>query len=270
MAATILLVGCGKMGGALVGGWLDRGMDAGLITVVEPEAANTEAFADLGAAIVLTEADLAADYSPDIVIFAVKPQAMDAAVPAYRRFADGGAMFMSIAAGKPIAYFEEKLGPTAAICRAMPNMPAAVRRGITVLTANAAVNDMARQICADLMAAVGDVAWIEDEDLMDAVTAVSGSGPAYVFLLAECLALAAVEAGLPETLAERLAHATVSGAGELMYQSADPPALLRQHVTSPGGTTEAALAVLMAEPGMAGLLLRAVAEAQRRSRELAG
>jgi len=208
--------------------------------------------------------------APDVVVIAVKPQSTDAALPAYRPFADKGAAFLSIAAGRPIAYFERLFGSNARILRAMPNTPAAVHRGITVIAANARVDDRARARAETLLAAVGQVEWVEDEGLIDAVTAVSGSGPAYVFLLAECLAEAGRAAGLPDALAARLARATVAGAGELLHRSGESAEQLRKNVTSPGGTTAAALQVLMAEDGLKPLMTRAVAAATRRSRELAG
>jgi pyrroline-5-carboxylate reductase len=190
-------------------------------------------------------------------------------VPPYARFA--GAVFLSIAAGKTLSFFAGQLGAAAAIVRAMPNTPAAVRRGITVCVANPLVDAPRRAACQTLLEAVGEVAWVEDEGLIDAVTAVSGSGPAYVFLLAETLAAAGAAAGLPPELATRLARATIAGSGELLRQSAETAAQLRINVTSPGGTTAAALAVLMdARAGFAPLLDRAVAAATRRGKELAG
>ncbi len=270
MRGPVLLVGCGKMGGALLAGWLARGMAAAEITVVEPEAGGAGAARERGAAVVAGPEALAADLTPAVVGFAVKPQAMDGVAPAYARYAPAGSAFLSIAAGTTIAYFEQRLGGAAAIVRAMPNTPAAVGRAISVLCANDNVSEAQRAACSDLLAAVGEVAWIDDEALMDAVTAVSGSGPAYVFLLIECLAEAGVEAGLPEELALELARATVCGAGELAYRAAEPAAVLRRNVTSPGGTTQAALEVLMAGDGLGPLLARAVAAAARRSRELAG
>jgi len=188
--------------------------------------------------------------------------------PPYARFADG-AVFVSIAAGKTITNFEEMLGSDAAIIRIMPNTPAAIRRGISVACANASVSDAARDRVSCMLGAVGELAWIEDENLMDAVTAVSGSGPAYVFLLAECMAAAGIKAGLPEELAIALARATVSGSGELIRQSVETVGTLRQNVTSPGGTTEAALGVLMADDGLQKLMDTAIAAAAKRSEELA-
>jgi len=270
MAVSLVLVGCGKMGGALLEGWLDRGVDPAGIVVVEPTAAAAATAAGRGVAVISDAAELSGGLSPDVIVFAVKPQMMDAVVPSYARFAAAGAVCLSIAAGRTIASFERHLGNGAAVVRSMPNTPAAVRRGMTVACANAPVSEVQRRLCGDLLAAVGDVAWVDDEGLLDAVTAVSGSGPAYVFLLAECLAQAGTEAGLPADLAARLARATVAGAGELLHRSGEAPSALRRNVTSPGGTTAEALTVLMGAGGLQPLLTRAVAAAARRSRELAG
>ena len=268
MAGSILLVGCGKMGGAMLEGWLDLGLDAAAVTVVEPFDANAAAARGLGVDVVAQVEDVADDLSPAIVVFAVKPQHMADVAPAYANFS-GGAVFLSIAAGTPIAAFENFLGSEAAIVRVMPNTPAAVRRGISVACPNGAVTEDQRRACNELLEAVGEVGWIEDEALMDAVTAVSGSGPAYVFLMIECLAQAGVEAGLPADLAMRLAGATVSGSGELARLADEDAATLRQNVTSPGGTTAEALAVLMADDGLQPLMTRAVDAAAQRSVELA-
>lgn len=268
MTDSVLLVGCGKMGGALLGGWLDRGVDSKAVAVVEP-AATDQAGVPSDVAVVAAPDALPAGLEPDVVVFAVKPQGMADIVPAYRRFVGNHTVFLSIAAGQTIGFLESHLG-NAAIVRAMPNTPAAVGRGITVACANARVADGQRESCQSLLEAVGEVAWVADEALLDPVTAVSGSGPAYVFLLIECLAEAGVAAGLPADLAQRLARATVAGSGELARQSDLPASELRQNVTSPGGTTAAALEVLMSDDGLQRLMTRAVAEATRRSRELAG
>lgn len=267
MNRGILLVGCGKMGSALLAGWLGRGIAATDVVVVEPNPVT-----DLPAGIrqVKEAAAVPADFQPGIVMLAVKPQAMDQVAPAYARYVESGACFLSIAAGKTIATLNRLLGGKAAIIRSMPNTPAAVGAGITVGCANAAVTVEQRRACQALLEAVGEVGWVEDEDLIDAVTAVSGSGPAYVFWLAECLAAAGVKAGLDSELAARLARATVAGSGLLMQQSAETPTQLRKNVTSPNGTTQAALDVLMAPDGLAPLMERAVAAAARRSKELAG
>ncbi len=269
MTDTIVLIGCGKMGGALLAGWLERGMAPDQVVVVEPFGAADIA-ARHGVTVLDDAARLDAGLAPSVVVFAVKPQAMDDVAPAYRRFAGPGTVFLSIAAGRTIASFERLLGRHAAIVRTMPNTPASVGRGITVACANPNVSDTQRGRCQELLEAVGEVAWVDDEALLDAVTAVSGSGPAYVFLLIECLAEAGVEAGLPGDIAARLARATVIGSGELARQSPEPADQLRRDVTSPGGTTEAALGVLMADDGMAALMRRAVDAATKRSRELAG
>ena len=266
---TILLVGGGKMGGALLGGWLDRGMAPGEVCVVEPNIQACQDFARLGVHAASDPDSLPSGSIPEVVILAVKPQVMDTVLPPYRSLVGPATVFLSIAAGKTLAYFQNILGSEAAIVRAMPNTPAAARRGVSVLCANSRVDERRKAICADLLSAVGEVSWISDETLMDAVTAVSGSGPAYVFLLAETLAQAGIEAGLPEALAHQLARATVSGSGELLRQSSDSPAQLRQNVTSPGGTTAEALHVLMGPDGLQSLMSRAIAAAARRSRELA-
>ncbi|HEX6980441.1 MAG TPA: pyrroline-5-carboxylate reductase [Alphaproteobacteria bacterium] len=266
---SLLLVGCGKMGGALLAGWIERRI-ADAIAVIEPSPEAVAPFR--GRAGVTLYDDLRSlppGLAPDIVVFATKPQGIEAVVPGYRRFAPD-ALFLSIAAGKTIASFEAMLGGNAAIVRAMPNTPAQVGRGITVACANARVNAVQRRFAGALLAAVGAVEWVDDERLMDAVTAVSGSGPAYVFLLAECLAEAGIKAGLPADLAATLARATVAGAGELLHRAPEPAAVLRKNVTSPGGTTAAALEVLMGAQGLQPLLTAAVAAATRRSRELAG
>ncbi|BAE49349.1 pyrroline-5-carboxylate reductase [Paramagnetospirillum magneticum] len=260
----ILLVGCGKMGSAMLAGWLERGVAPGDVVVVDPSSP------DLGAVgVVTSDAAIPSAFVPDVVIFAVKPQVMAEVVPPYARF--DRSVFLSIAAGKTIAFFRNHLGAKAVIVRAMPNTPAAVRRGITVCCAGEAVPAVARELCQSLLEAVGEVGWVDDEGLMDVVTAVSGSGPAYIFLLAEAMEAAGLAQGLPPALAERLARATVAGAGELLRLSAESAEQLRKNVTSPGGTTAAALSVLMAEShGIPSLMTEAVAAATRRGRELAG
>lgn len=261
----ILLVGCGKMGSAMLAGWLERGLAPADVVVVEPHPAVVPPEVTLVAG-----ADgVPAGFAPDVVILAVKPQVMADVLPPYARYAKG-AVFLSIAAGKNLAFFRAHLGQDAAIVRAMPNTPAAVRRGITGCVADASVSEAQRARCQSLLEAVGAVVWVADEALMDAVTAVSGSGPAYVFLLAEVMEAAGIKAGLPPDVARNLARATVSGAGELLRQSPDDAAQLRINVTSPGGTTAAALSVLMGERGMGPLMDDAVAAAVRRGKELAG
>ena len=255
----------------MLAGWLAKGVEPGHVRVVEPNAETGESLRKTyGVTLATNASDLDFSDQPDVVVFAVKPQIMDAVVPDYVAFKGERVTFLSIAAGKTIAYFESLLGSDAAIVRAMPNTPAAVGRGITVGFANAPVSDAQVAQCDQLLSAVGDVAWVTDEDQIDAVTALSGGGPAYVFLLAEGLAQAGVEAGLPADLARHLARSTVAGSGELLYQSSEEPAVLRQNVTSPGGTTAEALRVLMADDGWQHLLDKAIAAATARSRELAG
>jgi pyrroline-5-carboxylate reductase len=268
-ADALLLVGCGKMGGALLRGWIDGGMAAADVTVVEPAADAVAALGlDPAPAVVAALDDLPADYRPRCIVLAVKPQVMGEVAPGARRFAQAGALVLSIAAGRTIASFAAAVGDGAAIVRAMPNTPAAVGRGITALVANANAGDGDRALAGRLLGAVGAVVWLDDEAQMDAVTAVSGSGPAYVFHLVECLAAAGAAEGLRAETAMTLARATVTGAGELLFRSDDGAETLRRNVTSPGGTTAAALDVLMGEDGLAALMRRAVAAAARRSREL--
>jgi pyrroline-5-carboxylate reductase len=263
----LLLVGCGKMGQALASGWLARGIAAKDIAVIEPNGVPADAgLSALKAYPALT--DLPAAFKPTVVVLAIKPQVLPAALPEYARFDQ--ALFISIAAGKPLAVFAHHLGQGVQVIRAMPNTPAAIGQGITVCVAGGHVAQPARDLGTRLLQAVGMVEWIDDEALMDAVTAVSGSGPAYVFLLAEVMEAAGIRAGLPEALARTLARATVSGAGNLLAQSDLSATQLRNNVTSPGGTTAAALEVLMYEQrGLADLMRDAVAAAVRRGKELA-
>lgn len=270
MTRPLLLVGCGKMGSAMLSGWLEDGIAGGGVIVVEPMGAPAEFTGDDRVSAVASVDDLPADLNPEVVVFAVKPQQMDAVAPGYARFVGDGTAFLSIAAGKNIAYFSGQLGSDAAIVRAMPNTPAAIGQGITVCCSNSAASAAQSELCRSLLAATGEAVVVDDEGLIDAVTAVSGGGPAYVFLLIECLAQAGVAAGLPQDLSERLALVTVAGSGQLALSSDDSPSTLRENVTSPGGTTLEALKILMAGDGMAPLMTRAIAAATDRSRELAG
>lgn len=261
----ILLVGCGKMGGALAKGWLARGLSAGDLLAVDPSG---PAAAEIGIALARSPDDIRA-FAPDWVVLAVKPQTLTEVAGPYRRFA-ASARVLSILAGKTVASLRAALGADARIVRAMPNLPASVGQGMTAAFAGPGIEAADRAACATLLRAVGDVAWLDEESMMDAVTAVSGSGPAYVLLLIECLAKAGEEAGLPAGLAMRLARATVTGSGELARRSTAAASTLRENVTSPGGTTAAALESLMdPEHGLQPLLTRAVAAAARRSRDLA-
>ena len=267
MQRTLLLVGCGKMGTAILRGWLASNV-ASRFCIVEP--AGMPPGLGPGAGIEWYAAAEAVPQAllPDAVLFAVKPQIIDAVLPTYRRWARPETLFVSIVAGKTLTGMAHHLG-RAALVRTMPNTPAAIGRGITVACANPFVTPPQRQLCDRLLAAMGESAWVEDEALIDAVTAVSGSGPAYVFLMIEALARAGEAEGLPPDLALRLARSTVAGSGELARVSEESPARLRENVTSPGGTTRAALDVLMAADGLEPLIKRAVAAAAARSRELA-
>jgi pyrroline-5-carboxylate reductase len=262
----LLLVGCGKMGGAMLDGWLSRGLAAADVLVAEPVEALRPKKAELRAVGSTSEIS----ERPEIVVLAVKPQTMEAVLPDLRRFADEGAVFLSIAAGKTLKYFASHLGAAAKVVRAMPNTPAAVRQGITVACAAKGVSAAEKKRCQQLLEAVGQALWVEDEALMDPVTALSGSGPAYVFLLVEAMAAAGAKLGLSADMAMQLARATVAGSGELLKQSSEPAQQLRVNVTSPGGTTAEALKVLMAADGIQPVFDKALAAASRRSRELAG
>ncbi len=255
----------------MLDGWLDDGVVGAGVAAVDPVFDNgpTQLAGHGEVKTYAAPADLPDALEPEVVVFAVKPQQMAETVPAFARFVTPETVFLSIAAGTPIAFFEEQLGPDAAVVRAMPNTPAALRLGISVACPNARVASRQLNICTALLKVIGEVRVIEDESLLDAVTAVSGSGPAYLFLLIDCLAKAGEAVGLPSELAARLALVTVSGSGQLAINSDASPAQLRRDVASPGGTTEAALKVLMADDGLDALIRRAVEAATKRSRELA-
>jgi pyrroline-5-carboxylate reductase len=265
LTGTVALAGAGKMGGAMLSGWLAGGLQADRVVVIEPHPSQE--------ILALAATGLRLNPPPghagavDTLVIAVKPQSFREAGAALKPLIGSATLVVSIMAGIPIATIGEICG--GAVVRAMPNTAAAIGRGITVAVPVPEVSAAQRTVADALLRATGAVEWIDDETLMDAVTAVSGSGPAYVFLLAEELARAGVEAGLPAELATRLARETVAGSGELLHRSELAAAALRQNVTSPGGTTAAALDVLMGPNGLQPLLTRAVAAATRRSRELA-
>ena len=262
---TIVLAGAGKMGGAMLSGWLAQGLEAKNVVVIEPHPSDDiRALAAKG--VRLNPAAKDAGHVATLVV-ALKPQIFREAGPGLKPFAGPSTLVVSIMAGTTIAAIADVCGGS--VVRAMPNTPAAIGRGITVAVAAKNVGAAQRAVADGLLRATGSVEWVDDEGLMDAVTAVSGSGPAYVFLLAEELARAGVAAGLPEALATKLARETVAGSGELLHRSELSSATLRQNVTSPGGTTAAALEVLMGADGLQSLLTRAVAAATRRSKELA-
>jgi pyrroline-5-carboxylate reductase len=266
---TLLLAGVGNMGQALLSGWLERGLDPKRVIVQDPSPPERARALLARHHIACAASPAALSEPPSVIVLAVKPQVIEEALPPLARLAGSATLVLSIAAGRTIAGIARHLPEGLGVVRSMPNTPAAIGRGITVAVANTRVTPVQRAACDGLLSAVGEVAWVEDEGLLDAVTAVSGSGPAYVFHLAECLAEAGVRAGLAPQLAEQLARCTVAGAGELLYRSELPAAVLRANVTSPNGTTFAALKVLMADDGLASLLNAAVAAAAKRSRELA-
>jgi pyrroline-5-carboxylate reductase len=266
---AVLLVGAGKMGGAMLEAWLARGLPPALLSVMDPAPSPEVAKA-------IAARRIARDPQPQLIpnhaaiVLAVKPQTAPAVMPDVARFVGRDTVVISIMAGRTIGFLARHLPKGTAIVRAMPNTPASIGRGITVAAPNARVKPGARDLADALLSATGPVEWIKNEKWMDAVTAVSGSGPAYVFLLAESLARAGAAVGLPKPLAARIARATVAGAGELLHRSDLEAAKLRENVTSPGGTTAAALKVLMGRNGLDPLMKKAVAAATRRSRELAG
>ncbi len=266
-SGQLLLVGAGKMGSALLEGWLRFGLDAKTVAVIEPEpSAEIRAHAENGLKL---NPPLAALKRADVIVLAVKPQVAAQAIAPLLPVAVASTLIVSIMAGRTLRFLAGAFNNTGALVRAMPNTPAAIGRGITVAVPLRALAAQ-RRLAHGLLSAVGSVEWVEDEALMDAVTAVSGSGPAYVFLLAEALAQAGVAAGLPRPLAQKLARETIAGSGELLHRSAEDAATLRENVTSPGGTTAAALRVLMGADGLAQLMQDAVAAATARSRELGG
>ncbi len=263
---TLVLVGAGKMGGAMLDGWLALKLPPKKVVIVDPQPAK--AIKALGRRGVRINPKGKIGNVAALVV-AVKPQVAPDAVPPLAPLVGPKTVVVSIMAGRTLKFLEQAL-PGAAIVRAMPNTPAAVGRGITVAVPNAKVSASGRKLVHTLLSAIGAVEWIDDDALIDAVTAVSGSGPAYVFLLAEAMARAGVAAGLPPALAAKLARATVAGSGELLHRSTLDAATLRANVTSPGGTTAAALAVLMDKDGVEPLMTKAVAAAAKRGRELAG
>jgi pyrroline-5-carboxylate reductase len=265
ITAPIVLAGAGKMGGAMLAGWLARGLDGKSVAVIEPQPSEEiRALTAKGVRLNPLPRDVG---TVATLVVALKPQSFREAGATLKSFAAPTTLVVSIMAGITVASISKVCGGS--VVRAMPNTPAAIGRGITVAMAANNVSAAQRAVADALLRAIGMVEWVDDENLMDAVTAVSGSGPAYIFLLAEELARAGVEAGLPEDLATKLARETVAGSGELLHRSDAPSATLRQNVTSPGGTTAAALEVLMGPDGLQSLLRRAVAAATRRSKELA-
>ena len=267
LSGSLLLVGAGKMGGAMLDGWIARGLAPKRIAIIEPQPGKAvKALTRRG----LTLNPKSKPVAATAIVIAVKPQTAPAALPPLAAHVGKSTLVLSIMAGRTIGFLQKALPPGTAIVRAMPNTPASIGRGISVAVANPEVSARQRKLASDLLAAIGKVEWVADEALIDAVTALSGSGPAYVFLLAEAMTEAGIAAGLPTPLAARLARETVAGSGELLHRSELDAATLRQNVTSPGGTTAAALEVLMGPGGFDDLLTKAIAAATKRSRELAG
>jgi pyrroline-5-carboxylate reductase len=267
VSGRLVLVGAGNMGGALLEGWLGLGLSPDSIVVLEPQPSPR--IADLAARGIALNPPLQTIADVAAIVVALKPQVAADILPSLAPLISSSTVVVSIMAGRTLDFLQTIFNRPCALVRAMPNTPAAIGRGITVAVprhASAAQRDLADR----LLRATGTVEWTDDEALMDAVTAVSGSGPAYVFLLTEALAQAGIAAGLPAPLAEKLARETVAGAGELLHRSPLGAAVLRENVTSPGGTTAAALAVLMGQNGLPPLMREAIAAATRRSRELAG
>ena len=266
---SLVLFGAGKMGGAMLEGWLRIGMNPAGISLIDPKPSDE--LVTLAA-----ENGMRLNPSPqevglvEVLVLATKPQMLDTAAPAVQAFIHPKTLLISILAGKTLGDLSARLPNATALIRAMPNLPASVQRGVTAAAPGPGVSAAQRAMTDALLGSIGKVEWLDDENLIDAVTAVSGSGPAYVFHLVECLAAAGTAAGLPADIAERLARATIEGAGEMLFQSPLSPATLRQNVTSPAGTTAAALEVLMADDGLKPLMGRAVAAAKRRAAELSG
>ncbi|MFG1297250.1 MULTISPECIES: pyrroline-5-carboxylate reductase [Xanthobacter] len=270
LSGPVVLLGAGKMGGAMLEGWLKLGLPANLAVVIDPHLPEAMA-ADLRARGVSVNPPAHLVASPAVLLLAVKPQVAPEAVPQVAPLARAGTLVVSIMAGRTLSFLADYFPEGTPLVRAIPNTPAAIGRGVSVAVPSETVSAADRALASALLGAIGIVEWVDEEGLMDAATAVSGSGPAYVFLLAEVLAEAGRVAGLPADLAARIARATVSGSGALLEASDLPAATLRQNVTSPGGTTAAALAVLMHETrGFGPLMEAAVAAATRRGKELAG
>lgn len=263
----LILVGCGNMGSALARGWLKAGLDKAAFVGIDPFFAGKAVEGLPHGQIVASVTDLPKDISPRAIVMAVKPQMMSDVLPGLKPIIENDTLIISVAAGTTVTHYEDFFGDVAVI-RTMPNTPAAVAKGITGMVANERASDGDREVAEHLLEAIGDVVWVEDESLIDSVTAVSGSGPAYVFYLVEALAVAGVKSGLSEDVAMKLARQTIIGAGALLEASEDSAADLRRKVTSPKGTTEAALDHLMAEDGLARLMRRAVLAAKQRSKEL--
>ncbi len=270
LSGRLVLIGAGKMGTAMLQGWLEAGVTGDQVVIFDP-APPPETMAVIAQHSISHNPALDTVDSVEAILVAVKPQMVDDVLPAMKDLAKDDPLVVSVVAGKTIAAFRQHFGDTTPVIRTIPNTPAAVGRGITAIAASDGVSTEQSELATALLASLGEVVTVDDEALIDACTAISGSGPAYIFYMTECMTAAAVNLGLPADIAEQLARATVAGAGELMRATGTPAETLRENVTSPKGTTHAALQVLMAdEDGMKQLMIKATAEAEKRSRELAG
>ncbi len=270
LSGRLVLIGAGKMGTAMLQGWLEAGITGDQVTIFDP-APPPETMALIAQHSISHNPPVDSVDGVEAILVAVKPQMVDEVLPAMAGLARDKPLIVSVVAGKTIAAFRQHFGETTPVVRTIPNTPAAVGRGITAMAASDGVSTKQSDLATALLASLGEVVTVADETLIDACTAISGSGPAYIFYMTECMTEAAVQLGLPADVAQQLARATVAGAGELMRATGTPAATLRENVTSPNGTTHAALQVLMADAdGMKQLLVRATAEAEKRSRELAG
>ena len=268
LSGKLVLLGAGKMGGAMMEGWLSAGIVPSQLVIFDPAPAK-EILTLIKNHSLSHNPDVGSLSNVEVILIAVKPQIMDEALSAVLPLKEQNPLVLSIAAGKTIANFEDQFGPQASVIRTIPNTPAAVGRGITAMAANGNVTEAQTSLAKTLLASIGDVVTVENENQIDAVTGLSGSGPAYVFYMTECLAKAGQAQGLAPELAMQLARATVEGAGELMRATGTEAAVLRKNVTSPNGTTHAGLEVLMAEGGLQELMEKTVEAATRRSKELA-
>ncbi len=269
IGGPLLLVGAGKMGSAMAAGWLEQGLAPQDLVIQDP-APCEDAQKLISEHELVSGENPALPSPPAIIVLAIKPQMMARILPTLAEKANEQTLFLSIAAGQNLKTLASHLGDKQPIVRAMPNTPASIGRGMSVACANETATGVQVEHCITLLSAVGEIAWIDDEALMDAVTAVSGSGPAYLFALTECMALAGINQGLDAKLAWQLAKTTMQGAGALMRHSPDNPVILRKNVTSPGGTTQAALEVLMGKKGLPKLMDKTIRAATQRSKELSG
>lgn len=257
----LVLLGCGKMGSAMLQGWLAQGLSPDMVHIIDPNPSDW--LKETGVSL---NGDLPTD--PAVLMIAVKPQMMQEALPQVEGFGGGGTLILSVAAGTPIQTYEAAFGPGTRVVRSMPNTPAAVGKAITAIVGNANATDADLDLAEGMLSAIGQVVRLTNESQIDAVTGISGSGPAYIFYMIDALAAAARAEGLPDEMAMQLAKATVAGAGALAEQAPETPEQLRINVTSPNGTTQAGLEVLMGEGGLAPLMRKTVAAATHRSREL--